>query len=640
MSLYRQLWIAVIATTLIAFSGSFVLGMFSARKYLEEQLELKNADNASALALSVSQQPSKDRVTLELLVAAQFDNGHYQEISMIDPFGKLIAVRRGTMAADDAPRWFTLLFPIESTPGTAHITNGWQQVGTISVVSHAGFAYRELWRNTRQLFSWFIFAGLATGSLATLVVRRLHRPLGSVVAQAEAIGERRFVTIPTPGVPELDSLAGAMNSMVTRLKSMFDEQASRIEDLRRKANYDPLTGLANRSYFENRLRAALESHELAERGSLLLIRVPDLPDLNRELGRKAVDELLRKVGHAITVATKEDEDWFAARLNGADFAVLLPGRPDGSLAAEMILAHLRRLIPIEPGIDTIAQIGVGSYAFGMSIGAVLARADRALAAAEAIGGNNWQAARDEDSAFQPDNSTDWTRQIRNIIAAGRIRLASYPARTTSGQLYHDELMLRVQANEADSWITAGQIMPMASRVRLTGELDLAMIDLALNRIRTNPGPVAVNISAESAESDSFRVTLLRRLHSASAAGLIALEVSEQGLFRHFTAVRSLREAVAGSGCGFGVEHAGRRFAQMSGLQELGLDYLKIDASFITGIDSNPENRSFLAGLISIAHGMGMQVLAEGVRNEAELAAVIALGFDGATGPAITNRFPA
>ena len=76
MSLYRQLWLAVIATTLVAFSGSFILGMLSTRGYLEEQLGIKNADNAAALALSISQQPNKDRVTQELLVAAQFDSGH------------------------------------------------------------------------------------------------------------------------------------------------------------------------------------------------------------------------------------------------------------------------------------------------------------------------------------------------------------------------------------------------------------------------------------------------------------------------------------------------------------------------------------------------------------------------------------
>lgn len=636
MSLYRQLWLAVIATALVAFAGSFLLGMLSARSYLEEQLGIKNADNAAALALSISQQPNKDRVTQELLVAAQFDTGHYQAVRLADPYGKIVVERSGASDSDEVPRWFTQLFPIESTPGTAQITSGWQQIGTITVVSHASFAYRELWRNSLQMFVWFALAGIVTGLIATWVLRRLQRPLAAVVAQADAIGERRFVTIPSPGVPELNSLAGAMNGMVKRLKSMFDEQATRIEELRRRANHDSLTGLANRSYFQNRLQATLESDESAEEGSLLLIRVPDLAELNVRLGRQPMDALLCKISSCIEQTAKAHEDSFVARLNGADFAVLLPGIPDGRLTAEKILGALRAIAPQHAGIETIAQIGIGRFARGMTVGAVLARADRALAAAESSGGNNWQTARDEDSAFQPTNTFDWIRQIREVIAAGRIRLASYPVRSTDGRLLHDELMLRVQIDEAGDWIAAGQIMPVASRVKLTGELDLAAVDLALQRVRAGDTAIAVNLAAESVESEDFRRELLCRLRSAPPTGRFALEVSEHGLLRHFAAVRSLREAMAGSGCGFGVEHVGRRFGEIARLQELGLDYVKVDASFIRGLDTNPDNRAFLEGLASIAHGMGVKVIAEGVQTSAELTALPALGFDGATGPAVTS----
>lgn len=635
MSLYRQLWFAVIATTLVAFSGSFVLGMFSARNYLEQQLDMKNVDNAAALALSISQQANPDRVTQELLVAAQFDSGHYKAITLVDPFGTPIAARSGTTTAEEVPLWFTRLFPIESTPGTAQITNGWRQIGTITVASHDSFAYRELWRNSIQMFAWFALAGVATGLIATLVLRRSHRPLANVVAQAEAIGERRFITIPRPGVPELDRLAGAMNDMVTRLKSMFDEQAMRIEELRLQANHDTLTGLANRSYFQNRLQAMLESEETAAEGCLLLIRVPDLPELNLRFGRPAVDKLLCKVSTCIEQTAKAHEDSLVARLNGADFAVLLPGIADGRPSAEEILACLRAATPYPDGIETFAQIGIGRFARRMNASAVLARTDRALAAAEACGGNNWQIARDEDSAFQPENTSDWVRQIREAIADRRIRLASYPVRSTDGRLIHDEQMLRLQIDAASGWVAAGQILPMASRVRMTGALDLAALDLAIERLRAGNGAVAVNLAAESAESEEFRRELLRRIRSLGAGGQLSLEVSEHGLLRHFAAVRSLRESMAGSGCGFGVEHVGRRFSEIAKLQELGLDYLKIDAGYVRGIDVNSENRAFLAGLASIAHNMGAIVIAEGVQSDSELTALPALGFDGATGPAVT-----
>ena len=69
-------------------------------------------------------------------------------------------------------------------------------------------------------------------------------------------------------------------------------------------------------------------------------------------------------------------------------------------------------------------------------------------------------------------------------------------------------------------------------------------------------------------------------------------------------------------------------------RDLGLDFLKVDSSFVRGIDSNPGNAAFLKGLSGIAHGIGLQVLAEGVASQAEFEALKALGFDGATGPVV------
>ncbi|HXE38118.1 MAG TPA: HAMP domain-containing protein, partial [Azonexus sp.] len=92
---------------------------------------------------------------------------------------------------------------------------------------------------------------------------RIKRPLDAVVGQAQAISERRFVSIAEPATPELKSVASAMNAMVDRLKTMFAEEAARLEKLRREATLDPLTGLANRAFFLNQLDAALSDDDAA-----------------------------------------------------------------------------------------------------------------------------------------------------------------------------------------------------------------------------------------------------------------------------------------------------------------------------------------------------------------------------------------
>jgi EAL domain-containing protein (putative c-di-GMP-specific phosphodiesterase class I) len=83
-----------------------------------------------------------------------------------------------------------------------------------------------------------------------------------------------------------------------------------------------------------------------------------------------------------------------------------------------------------------------------------------------------------------------------------------------------------------------------------------------------------------------------------------------------------------------LEHYGHQFSQIGSLHDLGLDFLKVDSSFVRGVDSNAGNVAFLKGLCSISHNIGLQVLAEGVATQAEWMTLISLGFDGATGPLI------
>lgn len=90
------------------------------------------------------------------------------------------------------------------------------------------------------------------------------------------------------------------------------------------------------------------------------------------------------------------------------------------------------------------------------------------------------------------------------------------------------------------------------------------------------------------------------------------------------------------GCQLGLEHFGRQFSEIGRLHDLGLDYLKVDASFVRGIENNPGNQAFLRGLSTIAHGIGLKVIAEGVTRSTELQALAALDFDGATGPAVSD----
>ncbi|TXH05374.1 MAG: EAL domain-containing protein [Rhodocyclaceae bacterium] len=637
MSLFRQLWLAVIASTVIAFAGSFVVSMLTARHYLEEQLAIKNSDNASALALAMSQM-DKDPVTMELQVAAVFDSGQYASVRLIDPNGKAIVEKSGPPVVGDAPEWFLGLFPITSQPGIAQVSTGWNQFGTLELVSHSHFAYQELWQGALKLLAWFALGGSLMGLLGMQLLRRIKRPLDAVVGQAQAISERRFIGIPVPATPELKSLASAMNVMVDRLKAMFAEEAARLEQVRREANLDSLTGLSNRSFFMNQLAAALSDDDARPSGSLIMLRLADLAGINRRAGRETADELLRRVGLALNEQATDKPNAVAARLNGADFALLLPGVNDPAPMAEKLLHALNDLTAA--GLidgDRIGHLASGSYLHGHSVANLLSRLDAALAAAENQSGLAWCRAESHDDQRATSNA-DWKKLLDGAIQTQRLRLIDFPVAGNAGQLLHLECPLRLQAAEDGEWLAAGSFMPMASRLSMTTELDLAATRLALERIAAGAPAVAVNLSGESILDAAFRARLYAQIASRKdLAPRLWLEVSEIGAFQHFDEFHAFCDALRPLGCRLGIEHFGRQFSEVGRLHGIGLDYLKVDGSFIRAIDTQTGNQAFLKGLCSIAHNIGLTVIAEGVQTPEELAILPELGFDGATGPAVPRN---
>ncbi len=638
MSLFRQIWLAVIASALIAFAGSFAASMLGGRLYLAQQLAVKNNDNASSLALSMSQL-DKDPVTVELQLAAVFDSGQYQVVRVIDPDGAVMMEKTSPAPVGEVPEWFMRLFPIVSQPGRAQVSDGWQQFGTVELISHSHFAHLALWQGARDLLLWFVFGGFLVGLLATRFLQtKIKRPLDAVVAQAAAISEKRFIRIAEPRPPELRSVASAMNAMVDRLKAMFAQEAERLEALRREATLDPLTGLANRAYFLNRLDAALNNDDAQPTGVLMLLRVADLAGINRRLGRELADELLRRIGAALHEQLASHPGAAAARLNGADFALLLPGPQDPAPIAERLLVTFGELA--SAGLidgERIGHIASSPYLHGQNIGALLARLDGALADAEAQGSLAWKHAEGDKPALAT-TSADWRKLLDGAIEAQRLRLIDFPVTNSRGQLLHLECPLRLQAVEDGEWLTAGSFMPMASRLLMTAELDLAAVRLALDRISAGAAAVAVNLSGESIADAHFRQRLPELIAARKElAPRLWLEVSEVGVFRHFPEFQAFCNLLRPLGCRLGIEHFGHQFSEIGRLHDIGPDYLKVDASFIRAIDSQPGNQAFLKGLCGIAHHIGLTVIAEGVQTAAELAILPELGFDGATGPAVPRE---
>ena len=265
----------------------------------------------------------------------------------------------------------------------------------------------------------------------------------------------------------------------------------------------------------------------------------------------------------------------------------------------------------------------------------MAQADAALVAAEAQHVNGVRDAEGLVHEDSPRSNEQWLKLIYHAIDNRETRLASFPVTDFEQALVHNECPLRLKFS--DEWLPAGRFLPIAERLGMSSMLDTTAITLAIEELNMNRQIVglAINVSARSLEDVTF-CDYIRTLLLANpkASQRLWIEFPEFGAYAHFAAFKEFRNRLTGTGCKLGLEHFGRQFSQIGQLQELKLDYLKVDASFIRDIGHNDGNQMFLRGLIGIAHNIGMQIFAEGVTEQSEMVALKKLGFDGATGPGV------
>ncbi|MFY0664327.1 MAG: EAL domain-containing protein [Natronospirillum sp.] len=634
MSLMKQLWLAIACLMILAFGGSFVVSTLSARDYLMQQLQLKNIDNATSLALSMSQL-DKDPITIELLVAAQFDAGHYERITLNAPDGSLLVERAYRGRVDTAaPAWFARWIPIAAEPGEALVQDGWEQYGTLTVVSHTGFAVDSLWQGTVRLLQWFLAMGLLSGVGGTLFLKTVSRPLDTVVQQAEAIGDRRFVLSNEPRTREFRRLVTAMNRLSERVRAMLEKETRQLDEYRRQMQHDAVTGLPNRDYFFSVLDATLNNDNEAATGTVVMTRLLNLQGVNRALGRVETDNLLRRIGALFNTLSSTHSNCMAGRTNGSDFIVMIPDRHDTQVLTQELVDSLHELV------DQYAQVSLGlpvaTCTFGdmTERGPLMSQLDGALAQAEQLGNKGVVAGSATGSVPQHQSLDDWRTAISTAVAQHGIALGQYAVRSLDGELIHYETPARLNMDGQER--AAGYFVPWMARLGQLAQLDLLVAQRALQQLPKETASLAINLSAEALADTGFTLQLTQALNADSShLNRLCLETHESSVLRYPTEFRALVSALKQLGCVIGLEHAGPNFAKLENLQDIGLDYIKIDGSLFNDIARQPAQQNFVRGLCSIGHSLGIEMIAQGIHTDEDYALLRELGVDGVTGKAVS-----
>ncbi len=634
MSLIKKLWIAIIITMALAFGASIIVNTLSSKDYLEKQLQMKNIDNAVSLALSISQM-EKDPVVIDLMLSAQFDNGHYQYIKLTDPNNKLITERKNAHKAPDVPVWFSNLIHIRANPGVAQIQSGWTQYGTLSLESTTEFAYKDLWNSTLMTLIWSIIIAAFTGLAGTIMLKKILLPLREMVNMTEAIGDKNFITIDEPDTFEFKTLAKAMNRLSKRIKDMLKDQSLLLEELRLEANYDAVTRLMNRKYFINRIATYVADEERFNAGVLVITHIANLAEINEKLGGVGTDALLKNMGNALQAMCHQSDSLIAGRLTGADFAVFSNKPVDqNTLTAQIKNVLLKQ--------DSALNFELSTSAYKIS------KEDKLDGLKELISANKDKSSADEANiidlinknyvnSYENSDEMEWRNMLSIALDSKRLKLAAFPVASTTGTLIHNESPVRLQLEKDGDWVSAADFISWAIKLDLITRIDDQVLEFAIESLSNGNQPIGLNVSTGAMCSHTYINQLADLLkNNTKAAPNLWLEVSEDGVFNYLEEFKYFCNTLKPLGCKIGVEHVGAQIARLGELHDLSLDYIKIDASLIRNIDSNTGNQAFLKGLCLIAHSIGLIAIAEGVQNEKERTTLPSLGIDGMTGPAIKS----
>lgn len=575
----------------------------------DESRVLRDADGRATEIIGswsdiTASESERDRLRL---YAAAFDNTH-DAVLITDDTGTIVAVNPATVAITGYGETDLLGSNARMLQSGRHTPSDYRTLW--AALTSTGTWQGEIWNRRKN---GEIFPQLMTIS----AVRNAHG------------ATRHYVSIATD---------------ISQIKKV-EEQLSYL------AHHDALTGLPNRLLVTSRLEHAIaHAARHGERVGVLFIDLDDFKKINDGLGHTIGDELLLAVAKRFGQRVRQQDT--LGRLGGDEFLVVL--EKIGSIDRIASVAHALRRCLAQPialssghEIHVQASIGISVHPDdGLHADALLRSADTAMYRAKATTG-------DKVCFFTADMGSAATEQLelevalRHGIAHGELELFYQPKFVVaSGALYGAEALVRWR--RADGQLESpARFIPVAERTGLIGPLGEWVIDAACRQQRAwrDAGcqllPVAVNVSVHQfamMDLAAIVTAALERHHLQPA--LLGIEITESAVMEQPERAIAVLLPLQRLGIEIHLDDFGTGFSNLAYLTRLPLDVLKIDASFVGALGTDPAADALVDSVIALAHGIGLEVVAEGVETAAQLAFLKAHGCDHVQGYHLGRPIPA
>ncbi len=496
-----------------------------------------------------------------------------------------------------------------------------------------GYSVEE-WATDRELFTRLLHPEDRERVLAAhLRTHETHEPLSLEYRLISRDG--RVVHLRDEGVIVVDEHAKPLYLHGYLLDITREREAE--QQLRQLALYDPLTGLANRAFFHERLKHAIKlRHAEGHATGLLYIDLDDFKGINDRWGHDLGDEVLREIGQRIERFVRPGDT--AARLGGDEFAVVLtePLSADDAVGvAERLLVEIGR--PLETGpapLYTGASIGI---AFGSNDETLLKEADIAMYRAKNHSEMGY-AFFDPQLDSAAVERSQRIGELREGIVREEFRL-DYQAVVDldRNEITGYEALVRWEHPTAGE-LPPGEFIPLAEETGLIVGLGEWVLTEActeatnLHRLHGRPVHMSVNVSARQLHHPDFFRHVSRALDSSALMpNLLTLELTESTLLASDERVSGTLQKIKDLGVVLALDDFGTGYASLSYLRQFPIDVVKIDRSFTANASSEDGDLVLLKGIIDLGHALELNLVAEGIETPEQHTIVRQLGCHQAQG---------
>jgi diguanylate cyclase len=480
----------------------------------------------------------------------------------------------------------------------------------------------------------FAFTALFVLIVLTLLQHATVAPFATLVEQIRRVrhdesqlGKRVMAS----GNREVVEIARGFNDMTNRLEGLY-------ENLERMAYTDPLTQLPNRSLFQRSVSDAIARAQHENKPFALFIMDLDrFKEINDTLGHHIGDVLLQQVAARLRDKLRTSDT--LARMGGDEFAVLLPAvtQKQADMAARMLFQTLRRPFMIQSNdLHVRVSVGVALYPdHGVDVNTLIQRADVAMYAAKSVGCGH--AFYDSEMDRHHPARLTLLGELRQAVELEQFELYYQPKiGMHTNKVVGMEALVRWR-HPSGRLIMPDTFITLLEQTGLIRNLTLWVINESLRtaaklRAEGMAIPIAINISVRDLQDGNLIEELGEQLaaHHASADWL-ELELTESAVMTDIGGALDVLGRLAAMGFCIVLDDFGTGYSSLAYLKRLPVQVVKIDKSFVMGMNNDENDAAIVYTSIALAHNLGLQVVAEGVDDPRSLERLRARGCDAVQG---------